>query len=121
MPDLNYVGLWHNPDIRLGAPEGLVTSGLPTLGVEGRLSAYLQFCTGWAWLPLRLRVPLRVSVSQYQQDGSLTEGYPCSGAPDHLKHRDALQRPLFLPVRANSTAFLTEVGGGTPPPPGARL
>ena len=29
-----YVGLWHNPDLRLAAPEGLLTSGLPTLGAE---------------------------------------------------------------------------------------
>ena len=81
----DYVDSWHNPDLRFAASEGLLTRGLPTLGVEGRLSAYLQFCTGWAWLPLRLRVPLRVSVTPYQQDGSVTEGHPCSGAPDHLK------------------------------------
>ncbi len=25
---------------------------------------------------------VRVSVTPYQQDGSLSEGHPCSGAPD---------------------------------------
>ncbi len=30
------VSSWHNPDIRLAAPEGPLTSGLPTLGAEGQ-------------------------------------------------------------------------------------
>ncbi len=35
-PAPSYVGLWHETDIRLVAPEGPPTSGLPTLGAEGR-------------------------------------------------------------------------------------
>jgi hypothetical protein len=35
--DLN-VRSWHNPDLRLAAPEGPLTSGLPTLAAEGLFS-----------------------------------------------------------------------------------
>ncbi len=31
-----YVVLWHNPDLRLAAPEGPFTNGLSTLGAEGQ-------------------------------------------------------------------------------------
>ena len=30
------VAFWHNPDLRLAAPEGPFTNGLPTLGAEGQ-------------------------------------------------------------------------------------
>jgi len=30
------VAFWHIADVRLAAPEGLLTSGLPTLGAEGQ-------------------------------------------------------------------------------------
>jgi hypothetical protein len=32
------VGLWHKTDLRLAAPEGRFTGGLPTLGAEGLVS-----------------------------------------------------------------------------------
>ncbi len=42
--------LWHNPDLRLAAPEGPLTSGLPTLDVKGptRITGArtLRVCTG---------------------------------------------------------------------------
>ncbi len=34
----SYVGLWHIADVRLAAPEGLLTNGLPTLAAEGLFS-----------------------------------------------------------------------------------
>ena len=33
-----YVALWHKADLRLAAPEGLLTGGLPTLDAECRVS-----------------------------------------------------------------------------------
>jgi hypothetical protein len=34
----SYVGSWHEADLRLAAPEGRFTGGLPTLGAEGLVS-----------------------------------------------------------------------------------
>jgi hypothetical protein len=38
MPAWVKVGFWHIADVRLAAPEGRFTGGLPTLGAEGLLS-----------------------------------------------------------------------------------
>ncbi len=68
---------------------------------------WLQFCAGWARLQLRL--PLRVSATPYQQDGSLADGHPCSGVPDHLKTR-SWRQAAFL--GGGEEPGRREVGGG---------
>jgi len=36
-----YVAFWHNPDLHIPAPEGPITSGLPTLGAKGQRRPWL--------------------------------------------------------------------------------
>jgi hypothetical protein len=37
-----YVGLWHEADLRLAAPQGLLTAALPTLRPECRFTSTVR-------------------------------------------------------------------------------